>query len=224
MINRTNSIISTNNQINDQNQPTKKQENNDPKPISSQDFYQALSNFSPEEQSLINLAIKILNEEKLPSRKELLKEISSQIQYFAKNPTQYIQRAKNREEIANELYEVLTGNKAPSKAQIYQGIFKELSELNTEQRKDLAVNTGGFIGSIWGSSLGLPGQLAGDLIGALIIRKAIDDIGAIKEAYARLQSLEEGKQGNLPKKIKSTLKEAKQILNSEEQPNYWTKL
>jgi len=110
---------------------------------------------------------------KLPSVKKISPILLSMGKAAIKNPVRAIKDGIVNDNIARKL----AGN-ISRKAIVKSGVKKLAAN------KDLVVNTGGYLGSKVGkaATLGNPvGGYAGDLGGALITRKAIDDIAATKK-------------------------------------------
>jgi hypothetical protein len=150
----------------------------------------------------------------LPTRPEIKEEIVIQAKTFAKDPVGYIKRGKYRELIAKNIYEHSTGEIIPTKKEICQTAIKETCK--SETAKDLVVNAGGLTGSILGSTFGLPGQLIGDLTGAILTRKVINDTESTMQAHRNLSSNQEYQAAGLFGKLIKVFNHAKEILKSNE--------
>ena len=78
------------------------------------------------------------------------------------------------------------------------------------KQKDLIVNTGGAIGSgIGGSMGGFPGKLAGDNIGAMVTRRAYDDIVAVGKGIRAAKQATGNRVTKIKAGIKQTLQEGR---------------
>ncbi len=183
--------------------------------ISVKSLYErSYDSLQKEEQRLVNLFVQIFHKEEIPSREEIKEEILIQAKAFAQDPTGYIKRGKSRELIAKNIYESLTGQAIPSKKEICQTALKYTCK--SETAKDLVVNAGGLTGSIVGSTFGLPGQLIGDLTGAVFTRKVFNDTEATIQAHKSLSSEQEYQDANLFGKLAKVFNQAKEILKSSE--------
>ena len=159
---------------------------------------------------------KTLITDELPSRKELLKIGQSAISDFFKNPVKAVNDGIKREQMAREAYKLAMGRDAPTKMQVTASAMKATRKklkdvLLTE---DMLVNTAGFLGSIaGGATAGPAGMLAGDLGGALAVRKIVEVNKAAKAATEKLKADEAfaaaGAVSRLKMKGKSTLSELK---------------
>lgn len=110
---------------------------------------------------------------KLPSLKKTSPIVLSIGKEAIKNPVKALKTGIKNDKVARQL----AGN-ISRKSLVKSGIKKLATN------KDLAVNTGGYLGSKIGktATLGNPiGGYAGDLGGALLTRKTIDDISATKQ-------------------------------------------
>ncbi len=163
---------------------------------------------------MVDLALTIFHKEEIPSRVELKQGLIEQARIFAKDPITYIKLGKQRELIAKGIYETSTGEIIPTKKEICHTAFSEVCK--SEAAKDLVVNAGGLGGSILGSSFGLPGQLAGDLMGAITTRKIINDINATREAHQKISAEVKYQESNLLSKLGQLFSKAREILKSDE--------
>lgn len=78
------------------------------------------------------------------------------------------------------------------------------------KQKDLIVNTGGAIGSgIGGSMGGLPGKLAGDNLGAMVTRRAYDDIAAVGKGVRAAKQAAGNRVAKIKAGVKATLQEGR---------------
>lgn len=188
--------------------------------------YQRGINKSATTEAFERLVKSTVNNEAIPTRKELAKEVGVMTKDFLKNPVQFIKEGKQREQLAREFVESQLGIKLPSNKELLKqardnigGKLKNwlVKSGNKEQFKDLAVNTSGFIGSKVGGIAGaattggvakLPGQLAGDYAGAAIARKAINDTSALKSALLKLHGDEAFKSASRLQKAKMIHKES----------------
>ncbi len=132
---------------------------------------------------------KTLQTDELPSRGEILQVGGAAIQDFFKNPVQAVKDGFKREQAARDAYKLAFGKDAPTKMQVTGKAMKLAgkklkSVLLTE---DMLVNTAGFVGSVaGGATAGPAGMLAGDLGGALAVRKIVELNKAAKTAQAKL--------------------------------------
>lgn len=89
--------------------------------------------------------------------------------------------------------------------------LKDSFEALTEegQVKELAVNLGGFVGGVAGAPLGPAGAIGGDLGGAVGVRKGLDDLKAVKNAYRELKGLPEFDEKSRIDKVSQLIEAAK---------------
>lgn len=142
-------------------------------------------------QLVTDLAKKTLKTAEIPTNIELLTVGKELAKDFVSNPLRAIKEGRERELLVKGLIKSTTGKSLPTNTQlIKQGFSKGVDAIkqNEELQKDLIVNTGGVIGSTIGSIAGLPGQLAGDLLGATAVRKTITDISVTKTAITKART------------------------------------
>lgn len=169
---------------------------------------------SPASQEIVKLVRKTLEEEKIPTRGEILKVAGLSAKEFLKNPRQFIAEGRAREVAAMKALEATTGGKLPDKTLMAASLMKKAGERIDEQVekvkavatepenvKEGVVATAGFVGSKIGAAVGgLPGQLVGDLAGAMATRKAINDYQRLQKAKDTLKENEAfAKAGKLKK-------------------------
>jgi hypothetical protein len=132
---------------------------------------------------------KTLITDELPSSKELIEVGQSAIGDFFKNPVQAVKDGIKREQSARDAYKLAFGKDAPTKMQVTGKAMKAAgkklkSVLLTE---DMLVNSAGFLGSVaGGATAGPAGMLAGDLGGALAVRKIVELNKAANAAQSKL--------------------------------------
>lgn len=142
-------------------------------------------------QLVSDLTEKTLSTATIPTNKEILlvgKEIAKD---FIRNPVKAIKEGRERELLVKGLIQSTTGKTLPANSALIKDQFAKgvnAIKQNEELQKDLIVNTGGVIGSTLGSVAGLPGQLAGDLLGAATVRKAVTDITVTKSAITKART------------------------------------
>jgi hypothetical protein len=164
------------------------------------------------EQGLLNLAEDTLTRGAIPSRTKIASELGRITGGFIKNPVKAIKEGVQREKLMREYLTSKTGVELPSKLSLVgQGMKKGAGKLKNyttdylsdpAKAKDLAVNTSGYIGSKIGAVGGLPGQLAGDFLGAATMRKALVDVDATKNALRKLRTTQAFKEASKLDKIK----------------------
>lgn len=91
-----------------------------------------------------------------------------------------------------------------------------MTEYVRNNKEDLVVNTSGALASIAGASTGVPGmKYLGDLGGALVARKGVQDLKATKTAIQKLKTDEAFKQANALDKLRkvhgASLSELKEL-------------
>lgn len=162
-----------------------------------------ISTGSASGDEILRLVNQTFQTEQLPSRQEITAAAVPIIKDFLKNPFAAIREGFKREKLARKGVEAATGQALPSNVELVQKGFGETLKAVAAQLKQLAssddtiVNTAGFLGSVVGGSAGgVVGQLAGDLGGALVARKALNDIKAITAGLQKVKSSPE-KQGLL---------------------------
>lgn len=162
-----------------------------------------ISSGSASGDEILRLVNQTFQTEQLPSRQEIVSAAVPVIKDFLKNPLGAIREGFKREKLARKGIEISTGQALPSNVELVQKGFGETLKAVAAQLKQLAssddtiVNTAGFLGSVVGGSAGgVVGQLAGDLGGALVARKALNDIKAITAGLQKVKSSPE-KQGLL---------------------------
>lgn len=142
-------------------------------------------------QLVTDLATKTLHNAEIPTNREILTVGKELAKDFISNPIRAIKEGRERELLVKGLIKSTTGKELPTNAKLLkQGFTKGIDAIkqNEELQKDLIVNTGGVIGSTIGSVAGLPGKLAGDLLGAATTRKAITDISVTKTAITKART------------------------------------
>lgn len=121
----------------------------------------------------------ILKNKKLAPKQRFLEAIRAATESIKAAPIKAVKSGLERDAAAVEAYRQATGISNPRLAiakKVMQGIYEGGG-------RDLTVNIGGTAGSILGAkTLGFPGKLAGDWLGAAVTRKSLDDIENI--AYA----------------------------------------
>lgn len=120
---------------------------------------------------------RLIKTKTLPSNSEILGSVGNLLKKAKINPVKAIKDGIARDKYAIEAMKSATGMTRKQVATqlgtaLAKGVYKGGG-------KDLAVNTGGLLGSIGGKAGGLTGQLAGDWGGAAITRKALDDTEAL---------------------------------------------
>ena len=164
------------------------------------------------EKGVLNLAEQTIAKGEIPSRGFVAKELIRITAGVVKNPVKAISQGRQRERLVKEFLTSKTGVELPSNLELIgQGMKKGGSKLKNylsdpEVATNLTVNTGGFIGSKVGAIAGLPGAVAGDLIGAASVRKTIIDVKATKSALQKLRTNEAFKQATKLDKIKQLQK------------------
>ena len=129
---------------------------------------------------MTSLIGKVLKNKSLPRNSEILKSTGNALKDFATNPVSFVRRGLRRDRIANQLYKNVTGQ---SRLQTTRDVLGKVGQgVYKGGGKDLAVNTGGFLGSKLGSVGGIPGQLAGDYVGARVTRRVLDEGETLQKA------------------------------------------
>ena len=144
------------------------------------------------DKKLVALALQTSKTKTLPTNSELLPVLGTIAKDIITNPKQAVARGLARERLVKEVLASQNIQVLPKTELILQG-GKEASNAMANyvknNKKDLAVNTVGTAASFLGASTGIPGaKYAGDLGGALVTRKAIQDVTATKNAIRKLRT------------------------------------
>lgn len=103
---------------------------------------------------------RMLKNKALPGKKEILSSVGNAAKELLKNPKKAIKDGLTRDKLAVSAMKTVTGKtRGQTVRQLGSAIAKGVYKGGG---KDLAVNTGGFAGSVAGSGGGKLGQLAGD--------------------------------------------------------------
>lgn len=165
---------------------------------------------------LEDLTKETLDQEALPSRRRVGSLLKAALQDFAERPIGFIKEGNQRENLVRSLVKERALKEVPSRQAIIRSSIGKLRTFlsKPEVKRDLVVNTGGFLGSIAGGAIaGTPGQLAADLGGALVVRRAVQDYDLTRKVLSTVKTQEAFTQGSLIKKLKifrnSAVSEAK---------------
>lgn len=161
------------------------------------------------DQALAGLARKTLEAGEIPSRGDIAAAAGVLAKDFIKNPLGFIREGNQREKLVRRVLRA-AGVEVPSKPEIAIKAFKKASQKlakyaknNPQAVEDLIVNTGGLAGSVAGAvTAGPVGQIAGDLSGALAVRKGFTDYKALQIARQKLRADQAFKSANILQKLK----------------------
>lgn len=142
-----------------------------------------------------NLLNETLINKRIPSRQRIAESAGRMAKDLLSNPIATVKQGLQRDYAANQLAARLGSGRSK--------ITKSVISSFKEPIKDLAVNIGGFAGSMALGSMGLPAQLAGDFGGAFITRRAIDDIQTTREVFKELKGMDSWRKRNLLDKATS---------------------
>ena len=142
-----------------------------------------------------NLLNETLINKRIPSRQRIAESAGRMAKDLLRNPIATVKQGLQRDYAANQLATRLGSGRSK--------ITKSVISSFKEPIKDLAVNIGGFAGSMALGSMGLPAQLAGDFGGAFITRRAIDDIQTTREVFKELKGMDSWRKRNLLDKATS---------------------
>jgi hypothetical protein len=171
------------------------------------------------DKKLVSLATKTLETRTLPTNRELLPVFGTIAKDIITDPLGAVARGKTREQLVRDLL-TASNVKIPPKPEIIAKAGREASKAMTEyvrnNKEDLVVNTSGALASIAGASTGVPGmKYLGDLGGALVARKGVQDLKATKTAIQKLKTDEAFKQANALDKLRkvhgASLSELKEL-------------
>ena len=136
-----------------------------------------------------NLLNETLINRRLPSRQRIAESAGRMAKDLLSNPISTVKQGLQRDYAANQLATRL----GSSRLKITKSVISSFKD----PIKDLAVNIGGFAGSVALGSMGLPSRLVGDFGGAFITRRAIDDIQTTREVFKELKGLNSWREQNL---------------------------
>lgn len=142
-----------------------------------------------------NLLNETLINKRIPSRQRIAESAGRMAKDLLSNPIATVKQGLQRDYAANQLAARLGSGRSK--------ITKSVISSFKEPIKDLAVNIGGFAGSMALGSMGLPAQLAGDFGGAFITRRAIDDIQTTREVFKELKGMDSWRKQSLLSKTTS---------------------
>lgn len=142
-----------------------------------------------------NLLSETLINKRIPSRQRIAESAGRIAKDLLRDPVATVKQGLQRDYAANQLAARLGSGRSK--------ITKSVISSFKEPIKDLAVNIGGFAGSMALGSMGLPAQLAGDFGGAFITRRAIDDIQTTREVFKELKGMDSWRKQSLLSKTTS---------------------
>jgi len=168
---------------------------------------QCNSGLSASGQAIVQLAIKTLKTEGLPSRLEVARAMGTATKEFLRNPVKALKEGTQREIAVREAIKVQTGIIVPSQTAILKKAGQKMTTFVKgfvkKNAEEGVVNTAGLAGSIAGGAVAGPiGALAGDLAGAVATRKAITDYKALQRAKSKLADDEAFKSAGALSKLK----------------------
>lgn len=140
------------------------------------------------------------------------------ILYAIRNPSKAVREGFEREQLMLQAIAVHTGKDMSRKDVILAGVDKGIVALDDMLedpafRKDMIINTGGFVASRAAGLTGIPGMgLAGDLAGAKITRKAFNDKETLAKALTNLQGDNAYNESNRLSKIGQIFSESKRLM------------
>ena len=140
----------------------------------------------------------------LPTRSQGAKEIGRAALSFVRNPARQIKQGFERERALLDAVSASAGREVTKGEIIKKGMEKGVTQLKEEAKKaienpaefvqsetfqELSVNVGGFVGSKAGAVAGPVGALAGDYVGARVVRRGFEDTKAFVASYQEQMQL-----------------------------------
>lgn len=158
---------------------------------------------SPTARQMAQMAVKTMATEQIPSRQEISKLAGTAVAEFWRNPIKFTRQASQRERLVMNALEEAGFEMPEFSGMSWDGMEKiskaatDYAVNNSAVLEDLAVNTAGFVSSKVGAATAGPvGALAGDLGGALVVRKGIDDTKVLLKVSKSLADDEAFKKAN----------------------------
>ena len=121
-----------------------------------------------------NLLTRTLYKKQLPGKREILRGAKKLAVDFVRNPIKITREGLERDRIANRIANLHGYSR--------WGLVGKGVHTARKPIKELAINTGGLIGSHMGAAGGIAGELAGDWMGSYLTRRSIDDAASLTSA------------------------------------------
>jgi len=163
------------------------------------------------------LVQKALLSGELPTRKEGLLALARASTPILRHPVRSVREGFTREKALMDAISSQTGREVSKSEVIQSGLRtakQQIQEKLTDPnlRKELSVNTVGFLSSKAAKLSGIPGAgVAGDLIGARVARQSIDDTEVLKSVLGRLQGTKAYDEAGRLGKIRQIFQASKQL-------------